>query len=101
VRPKFELSRLRDIGWRNWDPIGLKDLEGNADDEYDSYLLQAIGMLWNGTGPEEVAAYLVWAEIEYMGLAKGHQSGERAKATVEALDAYAAELRRSLKGEPL
>ena len=100
MRPKFELSRLRDIGWRHWDPIGLRDLEDRPEDEYDSYLLRAIGLLWNGTDPEEVAAYLVWAEIKYMGLVEGHQTGERAKATVEALDAYAAELRRILKGEP-
>ena len=99
MTPKFKLSRLREIGWRHWDPIGLNGLEGNADDEYDSYLLRATGMLWNGKSPEEVKAYLVWAESEYMGMGEAQQNGERASATIEALKAYVTELRPNLEGE--
>lgn len=52
--PKTKLSRLRDIGWSKWDPIGLlgdgqkwddEDCQQFAD-EYDSYLLQAAGQTW-------------------------------------------------------
>ena len=51
-RAKFKLSRLREIGWSLWDPIGLSGFEGTLDDEYDSYLLQAAGRLWNGASAE-------------------------------------------------
>jgi hypothetical protein len=40
-RIKVRLSRLRDIGWTEWDPIGLCPPEGwegiPAADEYDGY----------------------------------------------------------------
>jgi hypothetical protein len=68
ARPKFELSRLREIGWAKWDPIGLCRRDCLPEDEYDSYLLQAAGRLLNGASQEEVANYLVSIEIEYMGL---------------------------------
>ena len=67
--PTFKLSHLREIGWAKWDPIGV----GGADhgwpaDEYDAYLLNAAGQLWNGRSDEEVADYLVYIETEHMGL---------------------------------
>jgi hypothetical protein len=68
TRPTFKLSRLREIGWSRWDPIGLTGIENTPDDEYDSYLLQAAGRLWNGASEEEVTDYVVTIEIEYMGL---------------------------------
>lgn len=41
--PKIQLTRLREIGWKLWDPIGLADENGSCDeeraDEYDQYLL--------------------------------------------------------------
>lgn len=71
--PKIRLSRLRDIGWRHWDPIGLSDLDGGwensaAADEYDGYLLKAAGMVRRNEGDEAAAQYLVWGESENMGL---------------------------------
>ena len=44
-RPTFKVSRVREIGWGCWDPIGLANLEVRPDDEYDSYLLQNAGRL--------------------------------------------------------
>ena len=93
ARPKFQLSRLRDIGWSLWDPIGLRGLEGQPDDEYDSYLLQAAGRLWNGASEEEVATYLVNIERDYMGLGSGSGVDERARKVAEALNRYVSELR--------
>jgi hypothetical protein len=92
-RPKFKLSRLREIGW-SWDPIGLANLEDRPDDEYDSYLLQAAGRLWNGASQEEVADYLASIEAEYMGLGDGPGVRPRADEVVRALSEYVAELRR-------
>lgn len=52
-KPPLQLSRLRAIGWSNWDPIGL--LEPGASwanesfaDEYDSYLLEGASGLQDG-----------------------------------------------------
>ena len=61
--PKLKLSRLRDIGWSIWDPIGLMGSEQNWDDEdcrpfadeYDSYLIQAAGQLRRGIADVDVA----------------------------------------------
>lgn len=93
VRPKFKLSRLREIGWSRWDPIGLNGLDDTPDDEYDGYLLQAAGMLWNGADEEEVVRYLVGIETDHMGLEDVPGIRERARETVGALSRYVAELR--------
>lgn len=62
-RPTFQLSRLREIGWAKWDPIGLGGPDhGWPADEYDTYLLQAAGQLWNGHSEAEVTDYLVQVE---------------------------------------
>ena len=93
VRPKFKLSKLREIGWAKWDPIGLGKTEGWPEDEYDSYLLQAAGRLWNGARQKEVANYLVSIETEYMGLGEAPDVDQRAKEAADALSSYVAELR--------
>lgn len=92
-QPKFKLRRLRQIGWAKWDPIGLGGTEGQPDDEYDSYLLQAAGRLWNGASQEEVADYLVGVETEYMGLGDASGVAQRAREGAYALNSYVAELR--------
>lgn len=89
-RPKIRLSRLRDIGWSLWDPIGLKHLEGDwqesdAADEYDGYLLKVAGMLRNNEPHESAVEYLVWAETENMGLSGGEDTRPRAEAVVKAI----------------
>jgi hypothetical protein len=58
--PKIRLSRLRDIGWRCWDPIGLAGLDGGwensaAADEYDGYLMEFAGMVRNDAGDDAAA----------------------------------------------
>ena len=70
---KIDIDRLRDIGWTKWDPIGLlrsaEVWRGKPfEDEYDTYLLRAAGMLRNGQAQEEVVDYLLGIETEYMGL---------------------------------
>ena len=93
ARPKFKLSRLREIGWAKWDPIGLHGTDSQPDDEYDSYLIQAAGRLWNGATEEEVADYLVSIESEYMGLGEAAGAYQRACEVADALSRYVAELR--------
>ena len=90
-RPKIRLSRLRDIGWRCWDPIAIGDRSGawpdDAADEYDGYLLKAAGMVRNGISDKETVDYLVWAEVGYMGMGVREDTRTRAEATIEAIRA--------------
>jgi hypothetical protein len=92
AHPRFKLSRLREIGWTAWNPIGLTRTE-SADDEYDSYLLQAAGRLWNGDTEEAVASYLADVEANHMGLGHGFGIKLRALATAKAIHEYAETLR--------
>ena len=89
-RPKIRLSRLRDIGWSNWDPIGLladgENWEGKPfADEYDGYLLRAAGMFRQGETIENIVRYLVQIETDHMGLSYRTGIEERAKSVVLAI----------------
>jgi hypothetical protein len=105
--PEIELSRLRNIGWAIWDPIGLRNanakwrptdlelLEGEwtdagALDEYDVYLLQVVSRLRRGEPRNDVAHYLVGIEtVDIFGaLEPKPPSFERALVTVEAVADY-------------
>jgi len=61
--PKIKLSRLRDIGWSKWDPIGL---------------------LGDGQQWDDVR-YLVDVEVNYMGLGPTGGAEARAKEVVAAI----------------
>jgi len=89
-RPKLRLSRLRDIGWSIWDPIGLNDFGEDWKNvsfasEYDGYLIRAAGMLRNNEPEENVVDYLVHTEIDRMGLPPTQRRHERARAVVSAI----------------
>ena len=67
------LSELREVVWTHWDPIGLaSELETETFqspiDEYDSYIMVAIGMIARGEDDDAAAGYLLYAETEHMGL---------------------------------
>ncbi len=93
--PKIRLSRLRDIGWSLWDPIGLLGPgrrwdEGEAlsfADEYDAYLVQAAGMLRRGAPDDEVVTFLVTIETDHMALDQQPDTEIRSRATVAAIKA--------------
>ena len=90
-RPKIRLSRLRDIGWSTWDPIGL--LENNQSwedvgyaDEYDSYLLIAAGMLRRKKPKKNVVDYLIEIETQHMGLSHNDTTQIRAEEVVHQIE---------------
>ncbi|MGI9389304.1 MAG: hypothetical protein ACR2O1_04530 [Boseongicola sp.] len=92
MQKRVKLSRLRDIGWSLWDPIGLLSKgdtweDKSYADEYDAYLLQAAGRLRRDTPVGEVVDYLVWVETEHMGLDKHSGQIERIEAVVTAIEA--------------
>jgi hypothetical protein len=94
--PPVKLSILRDIGWREWDPIGLSTLGGwegsSAADEYDRYLLHLAARLQKGEPDEPMVDYLVRIETEHMGLSLSPSSRSRAVATVAAVREYVGSL---------
>lgn len=82
-RPKIQISKLRDIGWEFWDPIGLKDDREDCEDEYDTYLLRAAGMIWHNAPEEKVIGYLVDMEQNNMGMPdRGSESAVLAVAEI-------------------
>jgi len=93
-RPPFQLSRLREIGWAKWDPIGVGGPDhGWPADEYDTYLLQAAGQIWNGSSVEEVAEYLGTIETEHMGLTTAEDIQPRALIVAKSIREYVEMLR--------
>lgn len=73
AHPKIDIDRLREIGWSLWDPIGLNDTMGGwkgqpFEDEYDTYLIKAAGMLRSRCDVSEVVEYLFFIETEHMGM---------------------------------
>ncbi len=92
-RVKVEMERLRDIGWRLWDPIGLAEA-GSPRDEYDGYLRQVVGQLENGTPVDQVIQYLDGVPTERMGLGPSTElSRQSAERTVLAIQTYLESLR--------
>lgn len=89
-RPKLRLSRLRDIGWSLWDPIGLNDFDGKWEevtfaDEYDGYLIHVASLLRDNTPVAEAVEYLILVETERMGLSAVPGMHDRAHAVVKAI----------------
>jgi hypothetical protein len=91
--PKFELKRLREIGWSMWDPIGIGAFDDCPGDEYDPYLVQAAGQVWRGHSDQEVADYVLIIETEHMGLSPEAGVGSRALAVAKAIRKYVDTLR--------
>lgn len=98
-QPKIKLSRLREIGWSEWDPIGLSQMGsddwkdgGPCADEYDSYLLQVAGRLRRDEARENIVAYLEEIEMVHMGGGRVATTRTRAEATVAAIAHYLADL---------
>jgi hypothetical protein len=87
---QIDLSALREIGWREWDPIGIRQFGGDAwktaaADEYDTYLSKVTAGLQSGWTLDDAAKYLVDIERDYIGLGEGSTSRPRAEATAKAI----------------
>jgi len=59
--------RLVEAALRNWDPIGVMDLEDPPLDEYDSYAPLIVAMVDRGCTPEELARHLGHIQSAAMG----------------------------------
>jgi hypothetical protein len=88
----FSLATLRDIGWAEWDPIGLGGpAAGWPADEYDGYLLEAATRFQSGEALATVAGFLAAIEAGHMGMDRP-DAGERALRTAGAIRDYLAGL---------
>ena len=88
---KAFLAALREIGWSEWDPIGLFPERAHCEDEYDSYLLAASGKLANGASEDKVADYLTFIENERMSIPKSPLARSRAITTARRISALIAQ----------
>ena len=91
-KPEFDLTRLREIGWDLWDPIGLRGVT-NVDDEYDRYLLRAADRIWSGADEHKIKEYLRAIEANGMGLGDSESGRRRAAEAARALIDYVETLR--------
>ena len=91
LHPKIQLSRIRQIGWRYWDPIDLHDGSEfgptNCADEYDRYLLHVVDVLCQGGTRADSTSYLVQIASEHMGLG-GAVGLDAPRKTVDAIAEY-------------
>ena len=90
--PPVQLSRLRDIAFAEWDPIGILDpgqpwKDHPAADEYDRYLMEVVGRLRRGGGEADAIDFLLWIEREHMAL-ENPTAQARAAATVRSINGY-------------
>jgi hypothetical protein len=90
---KLELSRLRQIGWDEWDPIGIRSMDdqcwrSSAANEYDAYLIHAASLLRGGAEKLRAVEYLDMIASEHMGLGRTEAGRIAAVRTVEAIAAY-------------
>lgn len=58
---------IREILWRDWDPIGVNDVP-EASDEYDSYVGGVYRLLASRCSAEELIDHLFVIETQTMGL---------------------------------
>jgi hypothetical protein len=74
-------GELRELLYRDWDPIGLKDLAVGSEDEYDAYVGQLGRRLRAGASEDDIAALLEHFRVE-MGLEAGEPPHDAARAIV-------------------
>ena len=69
-------TQVRDILNSDWDPIGVADIVG---DEYDTYIGHIHSLLAKRASEEDISDYLLWVEVERMGLT-GTSADQRLRA---------------------
>lgn len=95
--PPIKLSVLRDIGWKEWDPIGLLPVGEKWDhqpfaDEYDRYLLAVAGHFRRRGSFKEAVEFILKVERKAMGLSIRPGRDARASTTARLIQLYMTEL---------
>jgi hypothetical protein len=72
-RLNISLARLRDIGWKLWDPLAIRPPIGlwpdDGEDQYDPFLLHASTMMYHGRSRQDAALYLIQVASDLLGRA--------------------------------
>lgn len=89
----IDLTRLREIGWTHWDPIGLMRNRDTwigqpFENEYDDHLIQVANRIIAGEDDVTLVAYLVVVERDDMHCSSADVAPQRAAATVSAIKKY-------------
>jgi hypothetical protein len=82
------LPKLRQIGFGSWDPLGLSKTWADGEamaDEYDRFLISALGKAVNRGGTDAVCEVLREAEVR-MGLVDDGPADCRERAAREILE---------------
>jgi len=78
----YELVKpVRDVLFRDWDPIGC----GVPEDEYDSYIPGIIRLLLQGADSQEISDHLYTLETVSMGLRGDRERNARVAAKLLSL----------------
>ena len=74
-KPKMaeSLKKIHKILMEKWDSIGVRDVP-EAQDEYDSYILQLYGLLRKQSSAKDIIDYLYKIETEWMGLSSSKEA---------------------------
>jgi hypothetical protein len=79
-------ARVRELFWREWDPIGITASGFGPKDEYDRYADRAYVMLMHeGRSVKEIADYLYYIASEHMGLGASQSGKDSAGAIADKL----------------
>jgi len=60
-------KRIDEILYKDWDPIGVSDLD-SALDEYHGYLPQVFKRALSSDDPKVIEEYLTWVTVDRMGM---------------------------------
>jgi hypothetical protein len=83
-RSRRNRTHIRQLLWRDWDPIGVNTLSG-PQDEYDTYADRAYVMLMDERRPaEEIAVYLDDIASRHMGLGDRPEIRSRSRQVADA-----------------
>jgi hypothetical protein len=79
-----KLIKIKSILLEDWDPIGVKGLDG-AKDEYDSYAVEILQMIDAGENEKNIFAYLRKMETVHMGLPGNESAVEMVAKKISSL----------------
>ena|SRR5260221_9415995 len=86
---------IRDILMREWDPIGVRNIAGSPEDEYDAYIDKIYTLLVDqDPSQEKIAAYLLDIQSRRMGLRITDAARERCHRAAQSLIAAQVQFKR-------
>ena len=65
-------ASIKSILWKDWDPIGVYEPDGEWDDEYDSYVPHIFRLAIEGNDQRRIANSLASSAEQNMGLNPSH-----------------------------